>query len=568
MRRSRALLLLTVAVGLALLLLRFSPASEPGALAGRGTVFREHRLVVYGDRLAPGWRTDSWRINLDLQSARRFAGQRGMAFSVRSAWGALSLRTRWPIEVSRLTTLSLRMLTSVESQRYAILLYDAVGRRLSGVPLERFGGRPVPGRWTFYRVPLGELLDAGSQFGGFAIQDDRGARQPAAYVDSIVVNNYGPRLPQVATGTPNPPRTSTPSATPTQRTETPGPRSSPTPRPTQSPSGEPTRVIAYFPLWLANEGYTEKDVPWSSLTDIGHFSLVPKPDGGLETPDWGPFPDNTLVAAAHDHGVRVFLVIGGDHEAATTGFSTMAASGQARATFSRNVADVLDRVGYDGVELDWEFPRDARDRVNLTLLVRELRAAVGDRSLSIAGPASDWYGRWYDLPALSPELDWFTSMTYTFASASWSPKASHNSALHGPDSLDSAKKYFMERGVPARKIVLGIPLFGERFDGVEALGQTISDRAGSEPYYKDIVPLINKGWTLRRDAAAGDMPYLTRDDGAGLIVFDDVRSVSAKCSYLLSSEPRGGGVALWRLGQDWLPSGGQPLVDAVDACKG
>ena len=334
------------------------------------------------------------------------------------------------------------------------------------------------------------------------------------------------------------------------------------PRPV-NPGNRP-RVVAYFPIWNP-PGYTADDVDFSIVTDVAHFSVSPRPDGSIDIPDWGPFPDPDLVKGVHAAGARIVLVVGGDHQEATAAFSAMAADATARRRFVANLVALVDEQGYDGVDLDWEFPHGDADRANLTKLVREVRAGLGSTlTLSIAGPGSDWNGQWYDIPALAPHLDWFGSMTYTFASASWSEQAGHNSALYGPSSVDSARAYFVSRGLPKEKFLAGIPFFAERFDGADQLGQKLRSDAGGALEYQELADLLDQDWVRSRDTLAGDMPYLTRTNGPGVIVYDDPISVAAKCAYV--TREKLGGVILWRLGQDGQGAD-QPLLRAVRGCR-
>lgn len=324
-------------------------------------------------------------------------------------------------------------------------------------------------------------------------------------------------------------------------------------------------VMTYFPIWNPNSGYTVDDIDFERITHIGHFSVVPRANGSIEIPDWGPFPDPRLVQRAHARGVPVVLVVGGDHRESTAGFSAMAGDTATRTRFVRNLIRIVDAHDYDGVEIDWEYPENAKDRDSLTQLLRQLRDRLGPRrTLSVAGPGSDWYGRWYDVAAIEPYLDWFSSMTYTFAAPSWSPAATHNSALFGPASVDSARRYYLGRGLPARKLMVGIPFYGERFDGAAGLGEALASRAGGGMGYSSIVRLMREGWQRFRDTEAGEMPYLVRRKGPGVIVYDDARSIRRKCEYVKEEDLRG--VVAWSLGQD-AASNGQPLFDAIAACR-
>jgi chitinase len=337
----------------------------------------------------------------------------------------------------------------------------------------------------------------------------------------------------------------------------------------------PRRVVAYFPIWLRNSGYTERDVDFTIVSHIAHFSVVPRTDGSIEIPDWGPFPDPALLNRAHASGAKVSLVVGGDHAEATRGFAGLAASSATRATFVRNLMKLVDGNGYDGVDIDWEFPQSAADRANLTALVSDLRAALGpNRTLSMAAPPADWNGQWLDLDALVPNLDWVGVMTYDLSGPSWSENAGHNAPLYPSHigntahagstfTVDSSRAYYESRGVPPSKLLIGLPFFGERFDGAGNIGQPLRNTSGTALDYREIAGMAGHGWEQRRDPAA-EVPYLVSTSGTGVISYDDAASIEAKCSYTVSQGL--GGVIVWHLGKDGAGVD-QPLLQAARGCR-
>ncbi|MGI8554407.1 MAG: glycosyl hydrolase family 18 protein, partial [Dehalococcoidia bacterium] len=285
------------------------------------------------------------------------------------------------------------------------------------------------------------------------------------------------------------------------------------------------RVVGYFPLWIRNQGYSEQDIDFSIVTDVAHFAVTPLTDGRILAPNWGAFPDPDLIAGAHQAAARVVLVVGGDEGAATQGFAGMTASASTRAAFVANLLQVVNDNGYDGVDLDWEFPANAFERDNLTVLVTELRAALGsERTLSLAAPASDTSGNWFDLPSLVGNLDWVGAMTYLLSVPKGSPRADHNAALFpdrsGEESVASITGYYLNRGVPAGKLLIGLPFFGQRFESAKNVHDPIADQAGESIDYRDLRPLIGDGWTAYWDSIA-QVPYLLRSSGSGMISYDD-----------------------------------------------
>lgn len=83
----------------------------------------------------------------------------------------------------------------------------------------------------------------------------------------------------------------------------------------------------------------------------------------------------------------------------TSGFSQGAVSDQSRKMYAKNVATALDTLGYDCIDLDWEYPagngEDYKSNPNsgkvaeietYAMLLKEIKTAIGDKELSIAVP--------------------------------------------------------------------------------------------------------------------------------------------------------------------------------------
>lgn len=335
----------------------------------------------------------------------------------------------------------------------------------------------------------------------------------------------------------------------------------------------PRKVVAYYQMWIGETGYKPDNIDFGAVTHVIHFCLMPRADGSVYAPNGWPFPNATLVNRVHARGAKVLLGLCEEFPAPT--FSAMAASPTARAAFVANVAAAVTTNGYDGVDLDWEFPKSATDRDNLTALVGELRAALGaGRLLSMAVPLGPYWGQWYDFPAMIPYLDWIGAMTYGMHAASWSDHAGHSAPLFAPvgvfplhpggeASTDATRKYLLGRGVPAAKLIIGLPFYGERFDSAEQMGDPLTSTAGGMMDYRQIAPLINNGWTVARDPL-GQVPYLRNNAGPGVISYDDATSIKAKCTYTINQGL--GGVMIFSLGKDWSGAE-QPLLRAARACR-
>jgi len=141
----------------------------------------------------------------------------------------------------------------------------------------------------------------------------------------------------------------------------------------------------------------------------------------------------TVALKSQNPALKVSIAVGG-WAASGPPFSNMARTQERRATFIQSVMDLLDTYGFDGIDLDWEYPvsedRDGapEDRENYVHLVRELRRALpAEKEITVAIPASNCefllspdmssrnsdaaqgYLRHFDVEAMAEHIDWVSS---------------------------------------------------------------------------------------------------------------------------------------------------------------
>jgi chitinase len=319
-------------------------------------------------------------------------------------------------------------------------------------------------------------------------------------------------------------------------------------------------VVGYYPDW--NKGILPPSaIPYRSLTHILHSFLIPASDGTVS----GLSAYGTLVQTAHLNNVKVLVSLGGWDQ--SSGFSPMAADTAARRRFVSTMTSFCVTNGYDGVDIDWEYPKTTTDRANFRLLVHELRQSFDTlmprRLISIAAPATSWSGQWFDVEGMSGDLDWIGMMTYDFY-GSWTTKAGPNSALYGNFStntegwVDYSASYYLGRSVPPGKLLIGTPLYGWAFAASSLYG---TSTGASQSAYSSIVPKLDQGW-IRYWDDQGKVPYMINSTATQLISYDDSLSVALKCSYINSKGL--GGTIVWALGQDKIADR-QPIMEVIGA---
>lgn len=198
--------------------------------------------------------------------------------------------------------------------------------------------------------------------------------------------------------------------------------------------------------------------------------------------------------------------------------------------------------------------------------------------LTIACPAGPQNYTRLPLAALTPSLDFYNLMAYDYA-GSWSSAAGHQANLYPshdePASTEfstaTAIGYYTDRttgGVPAGKMVLGMPLYGRGFGHTDGPGAPFSgagDGGSWEQGVWDYKALPRAGAAVQHDVdgvgAAWSYDAATRH----MVSFDDVVVARKKAAYVRDGGL--GGVMWWESSGDW-PLGEGSLIEAVSFFSG
>ncbi|CZT12653.1 related to class V chitinase [Rhynchosporium graminicola] len=203
---------------------------------------------------------------------------------------------------------------------------------------------------------------------------------------------------------------------------------------------------------------------------FANSSLFVSPAG-----NYTPFEPVSKMRSRFDEGTKILIALGGWGD--TDGFSAGAATEESRADFAKNVANMVNSLGFDGADMDFEYPggngADYKQKPNSSkvsqietwpLLLAAIRAALGkDKLLSIAAPALQ-----RDMIAYTPEkaaaifepVDFVNIMTYDLITRR-DNMTKHHTDVAG--SLAAVEYYLDVLHLPPVKANLGFAFYAKYF---------------------------------------------------------------------------------------------------------
>jgi chitinase len=265
-------------------------------------------------------------------------------------------------------------------------------------------------------------------------------------------------------------------------------------------------------------------------------------------------------------------------------FSDAVLTPESRSRFIDSVVAFVERYNLDGLDIDWEYPGQigagnrfrSEDKRNYTLVLADLRQRF-DREqrklgrpllLTVAAGASQEFLEHTEMRRVARSVDTVNLMAYDY----YEPGSEAITGNHAPlytdpadpkhISADTSVREFEQAGVPAHKLILGVPFYGHVWGNVAATNHGLFQSGSPVPHafarYRDIVgSMLDQGFTRYWDASAS-VPSLYSAQKKQFISYEDPASLALKCAYVQRMHL--GGVMFWEYGAD--ASGA--LLDTID----
>jgi chitinase len=363
-------------------------------------------------------------------------------------------------------------------------------------------------------------------------------------------------------------------------------------------------VIGYFPEWgVYGRDYQAADLaqfmPYLTHLQYAFVQVDTNGNCGLfdtwaadQKPGKAPYTQAgnlRQIKAMRDAvapNVRLVLSVGG--WTLSENFSDVLASASKRATMVSSCKALLDKYGWDGIDVDWEYPveggehgndpayHDNNDTINLVSLFQEMRTAYGqNKVLSLAMGASEAAFRHVKMNQLATYVDFISLMTYDFNGA-WQNVTAHNSPLYpnptDPSVIDTAslggrfdsdhavqahlngitqanawldnntdgmfdgQQIATVGGVPSTKLVMGVPFYGRSWANVNSATNQGLFKAGNngaltfkgtcncEPDYSELPSAMRSTYPGTQSCGGGSWEESVFD-------FDDIAYLDNSCGF-------------------------------------
>jgi GH18 family chitinase len=273
------------------------------------------------------------------------------------------------------------------------------------------------------------------------------------------------------------------------------------------------RVAGYLPDYR----FAEFDIATAQgVTDLIVFSAEPTVDAGLDLERLKNCPWPKLLAFKTKHRVRLILTIGGWDR--STHFAHVAADAERRKAFADAVVRLALQRRLDGIDLDWEHPKDASEQASYGELLAALRSAFEPHGLMLTVTIAAWQ----HLPVSAVDsVDYVQVMAYD-----------HDKEHSTFEGARRDMQMLIDAKIPPAKIVVGLPFYGR---DVQSRNATT---------YREIVAKFRPDPTI---------------DQVGQVYFNGPETIRRKVELAIDSQL--GGLMVWELGQD--APGDQSLLKVI-----
>lgn len=333
----------------------------------------------------------------------------------------------------------------------------------------------------------------------------------------------------------------------------------------------PAVKAAYWPSWRS-QTFPPSAIDTTLFTHILYAFLLPSNvTFKLEVSESTASLLKNFTSTLHQKNppVKTLVSIGGGSSEPKL-FARMASNKGSRSIFIDSAMEVARTHGFDGLDLDWEFPKNPKEMVDLGQLFEEWRVAIRKEAksthrspllltaavyFSVDFQWDDTY-RKYPAASITKSLDWVNAMCFDYR-GSWDTSATGaHAALYDPNSNISTSyglTSWVGAGVPRNMVVMGLPLYGRTWHLKDPKVNGIGAPATAVGPGDDGVLIFSQVEKFNKENSATvvyDAKTVSTYSYAGTswIGYDDSRSTTVKLEFAQTLGLRG--YFFWALSYD------------------
>ncbi|XP_013790443.2 endochitinase-like [Limulus polyphemus] len=339
------------------------------------------------------------------------------------------------------------------------------------------------------------------------------------------------------------------------------------------------KIVCYYQTWAVYRPkpyrYDIEDIPGNFCTDLMYSFAglnnktweLSSLDPSLDFSEAG-YKRFTQLRVRYPH-LRLFLSVGGWGEGGEK-YSQMVRQKERRDAFVKSALKWLLDLGFDGLDLDWEYPgsydRDGHrtDKENFVKLV-QIEKWMSPRGYATQGNFPNFDA--FLLGQVENYLDWINVMTYDLR-VYWDGVADVHSPLYRRPfdtfayenvNVNDGLYLWVSMGAPKHKLVIGVPFYGKAFqllypDQRHQGAPTNNTFQKTLAYYEICKHVQSDGW-IRQFDDIGKCPYVIYNETMWM-GYEDEESIGIKLDYI--RDHGFGGVMMWAVDlDDYLGSCGE-----------
>ncbi|KAH3660468.1 hypothetical protein OGAPHI_007054 [Ogataea philodendri] len=254
-------------------------------------------------------------------------------------------------------------------------------------------------------------------------------------------------------------------------------------------------------------------------------------------------------------GLKISLAVGGENT--NTLFNKITSDDAQIENFSTNLVQTMVDYGFDGLDIDWEFPT-TENASKLIALMKSLKEKFESHErmngletnsylLSLALPLDISSLLCYDFEILQKYVSYFNLMGYDMTGP-WSEKSGYHSNLYPADdssgaSIDTSVRFLLER-IDRKKLILGMPNYGRSYDCMKPGDKfhTCANIAGVEQKKKQCIinyhDLPPDGFIEVYNSTVGSS--YAYNQNRGIVFYDSPLAARQKAAYVKQMGLAGG----------------------------